>query len=157
MDKNPASADLVTKRRVIAAFQSRLKETMESVLSVESVLTDSSQNDEEVSSDRLGSKREEMMDDVEQHDMIAANAKDRLVALSELTTEEAMDTVDIGALVITDQASFLVCVSLETLEVDGQSYSGVSLQSPVMQEMAGKKAGESVKVNDRTFKIQSVV
>lgn len=147
---------LVTKRRVIAAFEAHLQGTLESTLNVENILRDGSANEDESSSDRLGNKQEEMMDDVVLHDGIAGDAKDRLLALHSLNTDAALDTVEVGALVITSQARLLICAAIEPVEVDGERYAGVSAEAPVVQALLGKKVGDSVEVNGRSFKIEAI-
>lgn len=147
---------LVTKRRVIAAFEAHLQGTLEFTLNVESILRDGSASEDESSSDRLGNKQEEMMDDVVLHDSIAGDAKDRLLALHGLNTDATLDTVEVGALVITNQARMLICAAIEPVEVDGVRYSGVSVDAPVVQALLGKKVGDSVEVNGRSFKIEAI-
>ena len=147
---------LVTKRRVIAAFEAHLQGTLESTLSVENTLRDGSASEDESSSDRLGNKQEEMMDDVVLHDSIASDAKDRLLALHGLNTDTALDTVEVGALVITNQVNLLICAAIEPMTVDGVRYSGISAEAPVGQALLGKKVGDSVEVNGRSFKIEAI-
>lgn len=148
---------LVTKRRVVAAFEARLKDTLASIENLEEVLTEGTRSqDEETSSDSLGRKSEEMMQDLENHGIIAGDAKNKQLALASLNLDAMLDEVAVGALVVTNHARMLVCTALEPLEVDGQTYVGVSIQAPLIEQLLGKKVGDSVTFNERTLSIEAI-
>lgn len=67
------------------------------------------------------------------------------------------DTVAPGAVVIFPDRRFVVAVSTERFEVAGQTYMGISPQSPIYKAMAGLEAGEEFLFNGQTLEIQAVM
>lgn len=55
-----------------------------------------------------------------------------------------MDTVQPGAVVLTDQRGFLVGASVEEFESDGHSYMGLSVQAPLYKVLEGRRTGDQV-------------
>lgn len=53
------------------------------------------------------------------------------------------DTVEPGAVVSFGGRHFVVAVSTTRFECDGQTYMGISLDSPIYQAISGLQAGES--------------
>lgn len=66
---------------------------------------------------------------------------------------QLQDEVRVGSLVMTDKMNFFIAVSSEDLSVDGEPFFGISTKAPIYTEMAGKKTGDSFKMNDSTYKI----
>ncbi|MFC3614283.1 hypothetical protein ACFORG_10970 [Lutimaribacter marinistellae] len=67
------------------------------------------------------------------------------------------DTVGPGAVVSFGGRNFVVCVSTQRFEVDGETYMGISTQSPIYQAMAGLKEGETFTHNGKDVEIESVL
>lgn len=63
---------------------------------------------------------------------------------------------ELGAVVVTDQASFFVSTSIEQFEVDGRSYIGLSTHSPLYLAMSGKKKGDIFFHHSTVYSIQDV-
>lgn len=67
------------------------------------------------------------------------------------------DTVRPGALVSFDGRNFIVAVSTGRFEVDGETYMGISEQSPIYKAMDGLQAGEVFTFNGKEIEIQDVL
>jgi hypothetical protein len=145
-----------TKLKVIEAFERELTRNMQAVLQTEKVLKEGSETEQEASSDRLTDKREEMMDDVFLHDQIAGHDKDQLLALAALNRKTQSTQVEVGALVVTNLYRVLVCVPVRSMEVEGHTYVGVTLESPLVKALLGKKAGDVAEVNGKSVTIEAV-
>ncbi len=76
--------------------------------------------------------------------------------LNQLNMDEKYESVQPGALVVTDKRVFYVSVSIEEIEVEGQRIFGISTQAPLYKEMAGKHSGESFAFNDTSYTIKEV-
>jgi hypothetical protein len=61
-----------------------------------------------------------------------------------------------GAVVVTDRGSFFISVGIDPFEVDGQTFSGLSVQSPLFRAMKGKKAGQKFKHSGITYRIADI-
>lgn len=60
-------------------------------------------------------------------------------------------------LIISSQGAFIVCVGLGKINFQGKDYFAISWDSPVGQQLKGKKVGESYSINGRNFTIESIV
>ena len=82
-----------------------------------------------------------------------AMVEEELDKLIRIQTAEDHDNVHLGSVVVTEQQSFFVSVSIERFKCEGKEYFGVSTKAPIYKAMEGKKKGESFVVNGRSFKI----
>ena len=66
------------------------------------------------------------------------------------------DTVEPGAVVRLNGRNFIVSVSTDRFECDGQDFMGISVEAPVFKAIEGREAGETCSLNGRKLKIESV-
>jgi hypothetical protein len=71
-------------------------------------------------------------------------------------TDEVVDSVQVGAVVVTDRMKFYVSVSLEEFEVGGEKYFGISAKAPIYDKMRGLRAGVSFEMNGLKYLIKEV-
>ena len=76
--------------------------------------------------------------------------------LKNLEWQSPKEQVDQGAVVVTDQRIFFVCVSIEEVEVEGQKVFGLSVQAPIYDVMQYKKQGESFEFNGISYHIAAI-
>lgn len=76
--------------------------------------------------------------------------------LKSLDPEQISSVVEPGAVVVTDQRVFYVCVSIEEIEVEGHAVFGISTKAPLYREMAGKSAGQSFSFNKLVYQILDI-
>lgn len=67
-----------------------------------------------------------------------------------------MDTVQPGAVVLTDQRNFLIGPSIEEFQSDGQDYLGLSVQAPLYKALEGHRKGEQVVFQGVTYVVLDV-
>ncbi|MBE1282048.1 MAG: hypothetical protein GJ676_01935 [Rhodobacteraceae bacterium] len=67
------------------------------------------------------------------------------------------DTVEPGAVVSFNGRNFVVAVSTTRFEVQGETYMGISTQSPIYRAMAGLQAGDLFSHNGKEFEIEDVL
>ncbi|HBS50580.1 MAG TPA: hypothetical protein DEA05_11105 [Rhodobacteraceae bacterium] len=67
------------------------------------------------------------------------------------------DTVGPGAVVRFDGRNFVVAVSTARFELDGETYMGISTQSPIYQAMAGLQAGDIFTFKGKDIEIDEVL
>lgn len=64
--------------------------------------------------------------------------------LGRLDPKSPLDSVQVGAVVWTDQRNFLVGPSLEEFDCEGLSYLGLSIQAPLYKALEGRRKGDQV-------------
>lgn len=62
----------------------------------------------------------------------------------------------LGAIVVTNHQTFYISASLEKFTVEGQTYFGISTDSPIFKSMRGKHAGELFVHQGVTYKIKDI-
>lgn len=82
--------------------------------------------------------------------------KQEQTILEGLDVEREFIQVELGALVVTDQRIFYVSSSLETVEVEGVSFFGISTQAPIYAGMKGKRVGETFSYAGVNYRILEV-
>jgi hypothetical protein len=76
--------------------------------------------------------------------------------MSHMERGKSSSLVSSGSLVFTDGGNYYISISAGKIPVDGETYFAVSLQSPIGLILAGLKAGDTFKFNDRTFSIKKI-
>lgn len=98
----------------------------------------------------------------EQNDLLVRMEHELLFLRNELMTLNNIDPdldceiIEEGAVVVTDQRTFFVSTSIESVEVDGKSVFGLSVHAPIYADMKGKKKGESIQYNGLHYRILDV-
>lgn len=82
-------------------------------------------------------------------------ANDEMTLLNNMLPgiEDIHDEVILGSVVVTDKMNFFVSASIEQFEVDGIKVFGLSTESPLFQEMKGRRKGEKFSFKDQEYKI----
>jgi len=62
----------------------------------------------------------------------------------------------LGAVVVTDKATFFVSTSIEQFKVDRKTFVGLSTKSPLFKAMKGKQKGDHFSFNDITYHIEEI-
>lgn len=95
-------------------------------------------------------------------DLIEAMGKELLFVKSELEIlrsidpENGADSVERGAVVITDRRTFFISVSSEEMEINGNKVFGMSERAPLYNQMKGLKKGDSFAFNNMSYQIIDV-
>ncbi|MFM1876398.1 MAG: hypothetical protein RL266_2135 [Bacteroidota bacterium] len=85
-----------------------------------------------------------------------AEAQSVLAELEQIKLEQNLDTVQKGALVQTNRATFYIAVGLGKISIDGKDIFVVSSQSPIGKQMLGKRSGENFSMNGTEYFITSI-
>jgi len=79
-----------------------------------------------------------------------------LVTLQKIPLDKEIDTVEFGAIVITNKQKLFVSAGLGKVVSVGETFYAISPQVPIFQSMRGKKAGDTFTFNDQLFDIKDV-
>jgi len=66
------------------------------------------------------------------------------------------EVIRLGSIVETNQATFFISISVGKLEINNTIYLGVAPNSPIGQNLLGKKQGEQFNFNAQVYKILQV-
>jgi hypothetical protein len=64
--------------------------------------------------------------------------------------------VEPGAIVMTDQLNFYISIPINKIEVDGETFVGISTNAPIYTVMKDKVKGDTFKFNETTYTILNV-
>ena len=78
------------------------------------------------------------------------------IALEKINPSKSSVTIEGGSIVVTDNGLFFLSVALGQIRYENQDYYAISPVSPLGKELLGKRAGEIVAINGRTFAIKEV-
>lgn len=71
-------------------------------------------------------------------------------------TEIPSETIKTGSIVKTAFGNFLIITGLGEFEVDGEKFLSISAQTPLAQQLIGKKAGDFFSIQQKTYQILEV-
>ena len=77
-------------------------------------------------------------------------------ALSELLKAQPSDVIDFGSLVITNQGTYFIALSIGATKLNDVNYFIVSPTSPIALAFKGLKAGDAATFNGRNFMVEEV-
>ena len=115
-------------------------------------------NDDTKSSagDKFETTREMMQQDITRNKSLLMDARQNLQVLASIKDFPASDTIKNGSLVFTSEGNFYISISAGQLKLEGNTYFAISALSPIGQLLLGKKAADTVKFNQKEYKILEV-
>jgi len=121
----------IKQQLIISDFQQEIK-------NIRSEIT----NHDEIASQehRGGAERNEMLVRLERELFFLTSERINLEAID---PEKISESIESGAVVVTDQRIFFISTSVDLVEINGQSLFGISTKAPIYQTMKGKKVGDS--------------
>jgi hypothetical protein len=106
--------------------------------------------------DRYDSFRDQL---IGRRDMFAAQYQKALTemnVLERIDPKDLKDTVEFGAIVISDTSKFIIAISAGKIELEGTVYYAISPAVPLYKAMEGLKTGESFEFNGRKQTIREL-
>ena len=77
-------------------------------------------------------------------------------AFSELLKAQPSDVIDFGSLVVTNQGTYFIALSIGVIKLDKEDYFIVSPTSPIAIAFKGLVVGDKATFNGRTFLVEEV-
>lgn len=121
---------------------------------VERLKSDVTTKDESESQGSRGSSEQNDLLVRMEHELLFL--KNELMTLENIDAGQVCDKIAEGAVVVTDQRTFFVSTSIESVDVNEQSVFGLSTHAPIYTEMKGKKKGEIIQFNGLRYQILDV-
>ncbi len=122
-------------------------------------MAQASANDETKSSagDKYETGRAMAQLEIEKSGAQLAEARKLREALEQVLPERETTIVQRGSLVFTNQGNYYVAISAGKLLVEGVAYYAISPASPLGEKLMKLKAGASVLLNGREFRIEKII
>jgi hypothetical protein len=137
----------------------RCRETQQKCVdSAKSAMNEAQQalNDYGANKDRYDSFRDQLMG---RRDMFAAQYQKALTdmhVLERISPKDLKETVEFGAVVISESSKFIIAISAGKVELDGVIYYAISPAVPLYKAMEGLKTGESFEFNGKRRTIKDL-
>lgn len=132
----------------------------ERISSIENALQashEASVNDTKSSAgDKYETTREMMQQEISRNAQQLMEAKKLRMTLDRFNPETASDAIKQGSFVVTSGGDFYISISAGQLMAGEKSVYAVSANSPIGRLMMGRKSGDSVELNNKTFLIREV-
>jgi transcription elongation GreA/GreB family factor len=107
--------------------------------------------------DKYETGREMMQQEIEKNSKQAAEAQKLLQVLKSIDPEKRSETVKLGSMVITGQATYYFAASLGQVALDGKPFIVISPGAPLGQAFFGKKQGDKVQFAGQTHTIEELL
>ncbi len=113
-------------------------------------------NDYGANVDRYDAYRTKMMRSRDMYAKQYSNAQTGVRYLQDLLKLPPFDTVEHGAVVITDRQNFLLSIGAGKFMVGNQVFFAISAQTPIYMALKGKKVGDSIVFNGQSQTIKEI-
>ncbi len=134
-------------------------EQQEHIASIAKQEMDSAQqqsNDYGANVDRYDSYRTKMMRSRDMYARQYSNAQTGVRYLQDLLKLPPFDTVEHGAVVITDRQNFLLSIGAGKFMVGNKVFFAISAQTPIYAALKGKKVGDTLVFNGQSQTIRDI-
>ncbi len=71
--------------------------------------------------------------------------------LNKISTDIVADVIYLGSLIVTDKATYYLAISAGKITIDSYDYFAVSTNSPIGQQLLGKRVGDRIPFNNETI------
>ena len=135
-------------------------EQQEHIASIAKQEMDSAQqqsNDYGANVDRYDSYRTKMLRSRDMYARQYSNALAGIRALQDLLKLPPFDSVQHGAVVVTDRQKFLLSIGAGKFMVGNEVYFAISAQTPIYIALKGKRVGDTITINGQTQTIKEVM
>jgi transcription elongation GreA/GreB family factor len=141
-----------TKAAIISYLFNEKETSYKNMMDMQqSELTAAEQSGENGEGQFQGGKAGQTFNRIEARSSVVEALQRDLDILSGLESIEPTGEIQLGDVVETDRGNFFVAVPADKFTIDGVSYRGISVESPLFQALKGKKNGDFVVINENRF------
>ena len=83
-------------------------------------------------------------------------AKTERKLLERIDIEKVCNSVGFGAVVVTDDQKFIICISLGKITFNNETIYGISLKVPLYKVMEGLEKSSSFEFNEKKYQIKDI-
>lgn len=106
--------------------------------------------------DKYETGREMMQREMDKCSALVDQNKQSLQIIQYMSIHRTYESVDKGALIITDKGIYYLLVGLGKISLDQKDYFAISTESPIGSLFLGKKIGEYILLRDQKITIQGI-
>ena len=147
---------LEVKKKIIescqASIRKRISEATDAILQLRSSAAEETKSS---AGDKYETAREMISQEIEKQELQLADARNQLSVLATLDISVRQIALP-GTVVETEHGAFFISTSAPAISLPNGKFVPVSPQSPLGSKLTGRKAGDTVVVNQRSFKVISV-
>lgn len=146
--KKMLQASIIKQEALIDDFKTR----------IQNILTTAGLGNEEEYDNNDLSQKAQASEEVDSLNEGLRLATEEMTVLQSLwsSVSASHTSVSPGAVVVTNRDTFLVSVSSEQVDVDGRTFTGISVKSPLYLAMKGKQKGDKFSCRGLTYKILAI-
>lgn len=148
---------LVEKQRAFEALLNKKREEYDRLTNFQKEQLESVNGDDLDKGDIIESPTENLMREVRLEGDNLDKLKEEIEFLDRFESLAAKKEVGPVSLVDTNIGKLLVAVPENSFTAQGNTYTAISVESPIYRELEGKKAGDEINFNGHSVKINTVV
>lgn len=138
----------------ISYVQNRIDTVMQAINAAQQAANEETKSS---AGDKYETGRAMMQQDTDRNRAQLTEANKLMVALNQINVDFISETVLPGSLVVTNNGKFYIAISAGTLLLNGEIYFAVSPGSPIGLKLKGQKAGDEFSLNDKRYRIESII
>ncbi len=150
------SSEIALKRKIWDACMQKQQALAATVKEAMTQAQEAANEEKGSLEEKFESFREQLIRDRDMYARKLGEHMSAMEALRYVEVDKVFSHVQQGALVITDKQKLFVAISLGEIKADGQVYFAISTQSPLYQQMEGKRAGETFEFRGISHHIREV-
>ena len=106
--------------------------------------------------DKHETSRAKIQTEIDQLSKQLNNAQRQKINLSIIDTNHFHSVADVGSLVETNKGYFFISIGWGRIQIQGENYFVISIESPIGRLLKNKKKGDSIQFRDTSYDILSV-
>ncbi len=148
-------SDFSLKIKLLGMLKSQQREA---VVNLKKVMAEAQNaaNDYGPPRDRYDSFRMQLLRKKDMFGQQLAKVIEQTDVLEKISSEKRLETVEFGALVITDKQRIFVSIGIGKIELDGECYYAISPNVPIYKAMEGLREADEFEFRNETIKIRSI-
>lgn len=119
-------------------------------------IKDSLENNDKSNDEDDDSGNGKLYNDLEKNAQHLSEATKTLDTLKLINPKSSHSTVVLGSIVKTNTSNFFISTSIGSIEIDGTTYFGISLLSPIGQLLKNKEVGDTIEFNGNKHTILEI-
>lgn len=149
---------MTLKNQIIAQYKQRIQDKIDAFQDMIAALFEDAKNDAKGSA---GDKHETALSmmHIEQEKLnhkLKEYLQDR-DQFAQIDFDKKTNKVQIGSLVQANSNYFLMAVALPKITIEGKTIFGISLQSPLAQQLIGKEVGHAFSINKVEYVVNEIL
>jgi|SRR5690606_12442524 len=143
---------MIDRKKIIHQLHQITEEKIEYLQGLIEDLRSSNTDTKSSMGDKYETSREMLQQEIRQIQSQLLNFRNHQNILNRIK-ELPSETIQLGSIVKTNFGNFVIAISLGEFEIEGQKFISISEQTPLAQQLLGKKSGDSFEINQMTHQI----